>query len=294
MEPVSIAAVAIIVGATAYAFLRKALLSLVYAVAIMAIYMLEVASAPSGLVFASPVSTDLGLLAAPGQPPTPWSWFTLEFVHGSETHLFLNLLGLLLISPRFEERIGSSRWAVLFFVGGAFGALVFVLTHLGGAYGLVGASAGIFASFGAYGRLFPRDRVTLFLPLPRMPTLPVAQLVVLFLAIEGVFALVGPRGIAWEAHVGALAFGFAAAPAVMRLPLPGGRKRLVAVGGLRALATTPDLRRILEEVERADLPETREAWVDSFIRAARCPKCGGTVRRRFGRVVSECGWRLAL
>src|SRR5207249_2315025 len=164
-------------------------------------------SSALGFVRLSPVTFELGLLAAPGSPPAPWSWMTFEFVHASETHIFLNLLGLILISPTLEGRIGSARWALLFFVGGAAGALVFLLVHFGDAVLLVGASAGIFAVFGAYGRLYPRDRIALFLPIPGVPTLPVVEVVVIFLVLETILGLLGPLGIAWEAHVGALIFG---------------------------------------------------------------------------------------
>jgi len=294
VEPASLAAVAVIILATGYALVRKAPLSLVYGVAILAVYALEVTTSSFGFVQSSGVVRDLGLAFLRGDLPAPWSWITFEFVHASELHVFLNLLGLILISPTFEERVGTFRWAILFFAGGAFGALVFVLVHLAGPVLLVGASAGIFATFGAYGRLFPRDRVTLFLPIPGIPSLPALQIVVLFLIVELVLSAFGPTGIAWEAHAGALVFGFGAGPLTMRLPLPGGRSRLVPVRGLRDLATTPDLRRLLDDTERADLPETREAWVDAFVRTARCPKCGGPLRRRFGRIVSDCGWRVRL
>ena len=292
MEPVAIAALAVIVLATAVAYVRKGLLSLVYAVSILAIYALQVVSAPRGIVSASPVSLGLGVLVLPGASPTPWSWITFEFVHASETHVLLNLLGLILISPTFEERTGSLRWALLFFVGGAFGALAFVLVHAGEAFLLVGASAGIFAAFGAYGRLFPRDRIMLFLPLPGMRPLPVVQVVVLFLALELILGSLFPGGTAWEGHAAALIFGFAAAPSVMRLPLPGRRtSRLRSLAGWKDLATTPELRQILEEAERADLAETREAWTEKFVAAARCPRCGGPITLRFGRFASDCGWR---
>ena len=291
MEPVSIAALGVVGLATGYAFVRKAPLSLVYGVTILLVFALQVISAPGPveLVSKAPVTMELGLRVA---SPTTWSWLTFEFVHGSQTHVVLNLLGLILISPTFEERIGSARWALLFFVGGAFGALVFVLVHLGQPILLVGASAGIFAVFGAYGRLYPRDRVSLFLPLPGLRPLPVIQVVVLFLALEAVLGVLLPGGIAWEGHAGALVFGFAAAPAIMRLPLPGRRSpRLRSLAGWKDLATTSELGRILEEAERADLGETREAWVEKFVAAARCPQCGGPLRLRFGRLTSKCGWR---
>src|SRR2546426_1373247 len=143
-----------------------------FAVAILGVYALQVATSAFGSVLSSPVVFDLGLFAARGSPPAPWTWITFEFVHASETHIFLNLLGLILISPALEERIGSWRWAIVYFVGGAGGALVFLLVDFGGPGLLVGASAGIFAAFGAYGRLYPRGRGVPFPPPPRGPSLP--------------------------------------------------------------------------------------------------------------------------
>ncbi len=294
MQPASLAAIAVIVLATAYGLVRKAPLSLIYAVAILAVYALQVATSAFGLVLLSPVTFELGLFAGPGLPPAPWSWITFEFVHASETHIFLNVLGLILISPTLENRIGSARWAILFFVGGAAGALVFLLVHLGTSVLLVGASAGIFAVFGAYGRLYPRDRIALFLPIPGIPSLPVVEVVVVFLVLETLLGFLGPLGIAWETHVAALIFGFATAPRFMRLPLRGGRGRLISVKVIEDLATTPELQRILKEAAQADLPETREAWIESFVRAARCPRCAGPLHRRFGRIVSDCGWHRRL
>jgi len=294
VHPASLAAIAVIVLATAYGFVRKAPLSLMFAVAILAVYALQVATSSFGFVLSSPVVSDLGLSAARGSAPAPWTWITFEFVHASETHIFLNLLGLILISPTLEERIGSGRWAIVYFVGGAVGALVFLLVHFGVTVLLVGASAGIFAAFGAYGRLYPRDRIALFLPLPGVPSLPVIEVVVIFLALEGLLGFLGPLGIAWEAHFGALVFGFATAPFFMRIPLRGGRGRLSPVNALKDLATSPELQRIFHEAEHADLPETRDAWIESFVQTARCPRCAGPLRRRFGRITSDCGWRRRL
>src|SRR3989454_10898211 len=120
-----------------------------YAVAILGVFALQVSSSALGFARLSPVTFELGLLAAPGSPPAPWTWITFEFVHASETHIFLNLLGLILISPALEERIGSWRWALGYFVGGAGGAPVFAAGSLRGPGLLLGASAGDFAGFRA-------------------------------------------------------------------------------------------------------------------------------------------------
>src|SRR5256712_6462883 len=141
-----------------------------FAVAILAVYALQVATSAFGSVLSSPVVFDLGLFAPRGSPPAPWTWITFEFVHASETHIFLNLLGLILISPALEERIGSWRWAIVYFVGGAVGAVLLLVVPFGGPVLLVGGSAGIFPAFGAYGAPHPRDRVCLFLPIPRVPS----------------------------------------------------------------------------------------------------------------------------
>src|SRR3989304_8072392 len=134
-------------------------------------------------------------------------------------------------------------------------------------------------------------RPLLLPPLPGIPALPVMQVVIGFLVIEMVLSLVGPPGIAWEAHVGGLLFGLAVAPFAKAL---GGRRRAPAKApsyeSLRDLATTRELEENLREMRAADLPEVREAWLANFITAARCPECGGTLRRRRGPVSSDCRW----
>ena len=98
--------------------------------------------------------------------------------------------------------------------------------------------------------------------------------------------------VAWIAHVIAMIFGIFAAPLVMRIPVGRQRPlRKMSFDAWRALATTPELRSILEEAQRADLPEIRDAWLEKFVKAMRCPQCGGPVKRSFGRLTSPCGWR---
>ncbi len=291
-SPFSFVAIAVIIVAVAYAFWRKALLSLTLSVAILVVFALEYLTNDL-------ITLDLRLMLSQGALSPPWTWVTFQFLHANLTHLMLNLLALLLIAPVFEERIGSVRFAVFFFLGGATGAAGFVVLNLSqGFLALVGASAGISAVFGAYGRLYPRDRVALFLPLPGVPSLPVLEVVIGFLVLETVLSLLPSLGIsfgsnvAWLAHVVAALFGFAIAPLVMRIPVGKVRgAKVTPLAGLRDLATTPELKSMLEEAERADIPELRDAWIEKFVTKARCPQCAGPLRLRFGRLASGCGWK---
>ncbi len=292
LSPLSYVAMLVIGGAVAFGFARKTLQSLTLGVAILVVFILQFVS--QGFVV-----TDLRLASIGGVLSSPYTWVTYQFLHADLSHLLFNLLALLLIAPPFEERVGSARFAVLFFAGGVIGAAGFLALNLGSNVALIGASASISAVFGAYGRLYPRDRVQLFLPIPGIPALPVIEVVIGFLVLETALSVFGSYlglgQIAWQAHVVAMVFGFAAAPVIKLLPVgPARLRRLPTVAGWRALATTPELESILEEAERADLPEVRQAWIEKLVRAAKCPECGGPLRRRLGGVSSSCGWRLRI
>ena len=289
-DPLSFAAIAVMVGAVVYSYWRRALLTFTITVACGVVFALEVVSNYAVVV-------DLSLSDFLGQLSPPWTLLTFQFLHASLTHLLFNVLALLLLAPVFEDRIGSLRFGILYFVGGVLGGAAFLLINLSQPILiLVGASAGISAVFGAYGRLYPRDRVQLFLPLPGVPALPVIDVVIGFLVLEtalsyfgGVFGL---QNIAWQAHVVAMIFGFVAAPLVMRIPSTRQRPlKRMSFMEWQALAITPELRAILEEAERADIPEIRDAWLEKFVQAMKCPQCGGAVKLRFGRLTSPCGWR---
>lgn len=292
-DPLSFVAMAAIVGAVLYSYWRKALLTFTIVVACVIVFALEVVSEDA--IWADLALYHFTLFSAQLSPA--WTFITYQFVHASLTHLLFNVLALLFIAPVFEDRIGSLRFGVIYFVGGVVGAAGFLFLNLSQSVILVGASASISAVFGAYGRLYPRDRMQLFVPLPGMPTFRVIDLVIAFLVLETALSVVGGflgpvAGIAWQAHVIGMAFGFAVAPLAMRIP----SKRLrplkkISFAPWRALATTPELQGILEEAERADLPEIREAWLEKFVRATRCPQCGGPVKRSFGRLTSHCGWK---
>ena len=54
----------------------------------------------------------------------PWTIITYMFLHGGLWHLVFNMIGLFFFGPRVESRLGSQRFAILYFLSGITGAIV--------------------------------------------------------------------------------------------------------------------------------------------------------------------------
>ena len=92
----------------------------------------------------------------------------------------------------------------------------------------------------------------------------------------------------------ALLSGMAAAPLVMRIKVKRKAEHAAVVdpAALVPLATTRELRQVLDDLRAADLPEVRAAWLEKFAATAKCPECSGPLRLRRTGLTSTCGWRL--
>jgi len=289
VQPLSWVAIAAIVAAFAWTFWRHTPLSYTLSFAILAVFVLTYVD---GFVF-----VDLAWRVDVFGNSPPWTFLTTVFVHAGPMHLFFNLLGFLLITPTLEERIGPLRLGLLFVLGAAVGQIVFAAVRLssGSGFILVGASGGLLAALGAFGRLYPRERMSFFLPPIILPAVPVLWVVVGYLLFSFVMTAAGPTGIANEAHLGGIAFGFAVAPLVMRIEVKRAAKLATFDASvLDSLATTRELREVLDELKAADVPEVRSAWLDKFAANAKCPRCTGPVRLRGRSLRSACGWRQRL
>jgi len=292
VQPLSWVAIAAIVAAFAWTFWRHTPLSYTLSFAILVVFLFTFVD---DLVFFD-LAWRIEVFGVFGDSP-PWTFLTTIFVHAGPTHLFFNLLGFLLITPTLEERIGSFRLALLFVLGAAVGQIVFAAVRLssGDGFIVVGASGGLLAALGAFGRLYPRERMSFFLPPLILPAVPVLWVVVGYLLFSFVMTTAGSSGIANEAHLGGIAFGFAAAPLIMRVEVKkASRLAPFDASVLDSLATTRELREVLDELKAADVPEVRSAWLDKFAANARCPRCGGPVRLRGRSLRSACGWRVRL
>lgn len=135
-----------------------------------------------------------------------WTPITYMFLHGSVTHLLLNLIGLVTFGSAMEHEFNARTMSTIFIISGIFGGLGWALANgLDSAQPCIGASAGVLGLVGAYAALRPRDRFTVFLPLPIiLPAWALAGIIFLLNAVE---RLLGKPHIAYSAHLGGIAVG---------------------------------------------------------------------------------------
>jgi membrane associated rhomboid family serine protease len=157
-------------------------------------------------VFTTPGVRD-ALAFHPAAPlARPWTFVTYVFVHAGLLHLLLNSVVLASFGPPVERRMGGGRFLAYFLYCGvgaaAFAAGLDTLYPVAPFIGMSGAVMGVAL---AYAMLLPDRQVFVFpLPVPIRAT----TLVVLLAAFDLAGALLRFDGIAHEAHLGGLLFGW--------------------------------------------------------------------------------------
>ncbi len=134
-----------------------------------------------------------------------FSVLTSMFLHGGLAHVVFNMWFLWIFGNNVEEAFGRLRYILMYLAGGVGATLTFVAANPDSTIPLVGASGAIAAVLGSYAVLFPGHRV---LPLLGWFIVPVPAAVFLGVWFVLQFGL-GGTNVAWEAHAGGFAFGFA-------------------------------------------------------------------------------------
>jgi len=134
-----------------------------------------------------------------------WTPSTSMFIHSpfpSIWHLMANMFTLYFFGSYLKRLVGDKNFLLTYFVGGISGSVVFLLLSSVFTTG-IGASGAIFSVAGALTVLRPKLKVFI-IPIP----IPIP----LWVAVLGGFGLLSiplfSAGIAWQAHMGGLAFGF--------------------------------------------------------------------------------------
>jgi membrane associated rhomboid family serine protease len=139
----------------------------------------------------------------------PWQMLSYAFLHGSFTHLFMNMFALYMFGPEIERLVGSKRFLIYYFVCvfTAAATQLIVMQAVGDLSPTVGASGGVFGLLLAYGLAFPHRKLMLLFPPIPMPAwlfVTLYGLLELYLGISG-----RDSSVAHFAHLGGMIGGFA-------------------------------------------------------------------------------------
>ena len=140
----------------------------------------------------------------------PWTVLTYAFVHGGLFHLLFNGFALFSFGPSVERRMGGPAF-LLYFAYCVVGAAAFamIVDRVTPVPPFIGASGGVLGVILAYSVIHP-DRELIAFPIP------VPMRARTFVILIGIYDLCGMLflrsifndGIAHEAHLGGLAFGW--------------------------------------------------------------------------------------
>ena len=139
----------------------------------------------------------LGLMPA-GIVDRPWTIVTSIFLHGSIGHILANMITLYFFGRYLCALLGEGKFLTVYFIGGILGNILYILLAPPLSIA-IGASGAVFALGGVLAIMRPKLRVLVFpIPVP----LP------LWAAVIGGFLIISffPN-VAWQAHLGGLAFG---------------------------------------------------------------------------------------
>jgi membrane associated rhomboid family serine protease len=130
------------------------------------------------------------------------------FMHGGFSHVFFNMLGLLIFGMQVERQMGSSEFLLYYLVTGvaagifSFGLFFFTRNY---AVSLIGASGALFAVELAFAVFFPDSIIYLWGILPlRAPVMVLG-----YTALELIFSVTGRNdGVAHFTHLAGFGAGW--------------------------------------------------------------------------------------
>jgi len=230
--------------------------------------------------------------------PKIYTIVTHMYIHGSILHLLMNMIVLMLIGMPFEERVGSKKFVFIYFGAGILGILLNAMI----AYSYpslnpdvigIGASGAIFGVMGAYAFLYPRDEI--IAPLgPIITKVPVILVAVVYFLIETVYVLFFVSdSVGHIVHVGGFVSGVYMAFLLKKYE-PSKKEEKTDVSIFEKLASTDELKDILQTIKKEDIPEIRNVWIEEFMKKIVCPKCGAKIIIKGNTASCKCGYRVKI
>ena len=145
--------------------------------------------------------------------------FVSMFIHGGWVHLIGNMWTLYIFGDNVEGYLGHFRYLLFYILSGLIAALIHVITNAHSHLPTIGASGAIAGVMGAYFLLYPHARILSLVPIFFFVTIveiPAYVYLGFWFFIQffsGTFAIASRvneyGGIAWWAHIGGFAGGYA-------------------------------------------------------------------------------------
>jgi hypothetical protein len=225
------------------------------------------------------------------QLPQLYTLFTSMFVHSGFLHILGNMFVFFFMGVAFEQRIGRKKFLVIYLITGICGALTHSALNLGSWVPVVGASGAIFGILGAFAYAYPRDEVVMPVPLGIMliMRIKVIYATILFAILETAVVIFSVQdSTAHFAHLGGLVSGVLLAAVMIGKKAekikqsnnPGStdymqiqKSDAINFYHLAELVKTPELKKIYQHIEKENVLQVRNIWLDHFLEKITCPVC---------------------
>jgi membrane associated rhomboid family serine protease len=284
---ISLVAIAIMIGTLVVAFLKK--ISLTYSIIIANFFVFLIS-----LFFRTQIITELGfrpIYLSLEMFPNVYTLFTSMFVHSDFLHILGNMFVFFFMGIAFEQRIGPKKFLLIYLITGVCGALTHSLLNIGSMIPLIGASGAIFGILGAFAYAYPRDEIVMPVPIGIMfiMRIKVIYATILFAVFETVIVMFSVEdSTAHFAHLGGLASGVILAAILLRnraekqtqttsiRPMDYMQIKkddTINFSHLTKLVKTAEEKKILQRIEKEDVLQVRNMWLEHFLEKVTCPVC---------------------
>jgi len=284
---ISLVAIAIMIGTLVVAYLKK--ITLTYSIIIANFFVFLIS-----LFFRTQIITELGfrpIYLSLEMFPNVYTLFTSMFVHSDFLHILGNMFVFFFMGIAFEQRIGPKKFLLIYLITGVCGALTHSLLNIDSAIPLIGASGAIFGILGAFAYAYPRDEIVMPVPIGIMfiMRIKVIYATILFAVFETIIVMFSVEdSTAHFAHLGGLASGVILAAILLRnraekqtqttsiRPMDYMQIKkddTINFSHLTKLVKTAEEKKILQRIEKEDVLQVRNMWLEHFLEKVTCPVC---------------------
>jgi len=287
ISTISLLAIAIMILSLLIGVWRKIMLTYTIIIANFLVFVLTI-------FFHDTIIRELGFSSSYlslSQFPQMYTIITSMFVHDGFLHILGNMLVFFFMGLAFEQRIGRKKFLIIYFLTGIVAALTQSLVNWGNPLLLIGASGAIFGILGAFAYSYPRDEVVMPVPIGIMfiMRIKVIYATILFAIFETVVVIFSVQdSTAHFAHLGGLVSGVLLAAVLIGKKAekmkqsnnPGAtdymqihKSDTINFSHLAELVKTPELKKIFQHIEKENVLQVRNIWLEHFLEKVTCPVC---------------------